>query len=209
MAEEAQLLNEVKHPNVVQLLGFTYKGTSCRMTMELCAGTLGTLLDWDGERLDFRLRCSLALNICDGMAAVHELGVVHYDLKTNNILVVFQGGVPVAKISDFGFARRVNPATGFALARDNDRMHEYPELANVGRLGRSLECVTPALDVYAFGDRVVSRLFHDWLAPGTKLPTDEVRFALAVSSKCLLQRPSERPPFRELAAMFASHVFAE
>ena len=177
--------------------------------MELCAGTLADLLSWDGDLLDFRLRCSLAMNVCDAMTLVHARGLVHYDLKTNNVLVVFHGGIPVAKVSDFGYARQVDPTTGCALAHQNC-MQAYPELATAVAEGQWPAYVTTALDVFAFGNRILPSIFSGrWLAESVdSTPVSEKDFVMAVFGSCSHPDPKARPTFRALAESFASHALA-
>jgi eukaryotic-like serine/threonine-protein kinase len=102
-AHEARTLAGLNHPNicVVHDVGPDY------IAMELVDGhpvrsdprqTLSTVLD-------------LAVQIADGLAAAHSAGVVHRDLKPDNILVTPTGRV---KIVDFGLAKHVVPKTDSA-----------------------------------------------------------------------------------------------
>src|SRR5207244_4387481 len=54
---------------------------------------------------------AVARQVLEGLAAIHDAGIVHRDLKPENILVA-AGDPPVAKIADFGIAKRNAPGSG-------------------------------------------------------------------------------------------------
>ena len=191
LAYEAQVLLAVRHPNVVQSFGFVHASARgpAELTMELCAGTLSAFLQLDGHLLDFPARCRLAVNICEGMAHVHSKGVVHYDLKANNVLIVFSGNKPVAKVSDFGYSRTVDPATGYALAHDGESAATIPEVAAAQAGHRSMNCVTTALDVWLFGRQVLPRLFGKWI--DVDKSEDDRAFIAALVDSCTRPDPRE------------------
>eukprot|EP00475_Leptophrys_vorax_P004510 TRINITY_DN1270_c0_g1_i1.p1 TRINITY_DN1270_c0_g1~~TRINITY_DN1270_c0_g1_i1.p1 ORF type:complete len:378 (+),score=102.60 TRINITY_DN1270_c0_g1_i1:974-2107(+) len=82
------------HPNIVALEGWTLDG---RLVMEFCPNKLTNVQ----STLSFEKKIALAQEICRGLVFLHRLGVVHGDLKPDNILVSVDG---VAKLSDFGFS---------------------------------------------------------------------------------------------------------
>ena len=95
---------------------------------------------------------ALALDVADGLQAIHELGVVHRDLKPANILLFEEGGAGgrrIAKVADFGVSwdRRAETMTltGFAVGTPE---YMAPEQA-VGR-ARGAH-VGHEVDVYALG----------------------------------------------------------
>ena len=221
LLDEAATLQRLRHPNVVQVIDVVVdrKTGIPRIMMELCAGTLRQLLQLDGDRLTFETRCSLCVDICEGMSAVHAAGLIHYDLKASNVLVSFHNGRPVAKISDLGCARSVNPATGFAPAWETPGMKRFPEVATAVDAGLSLECVTPALDVFSFGDVMVPSLFQPWLVEDTSgapvslcvsassAPVSAAKEFLArILTSCVVDVPARRPTFRDLCAMFLPYT---
>jgi serine/threonine protein kinase len=104
----------IRHPNVVDVLdvGESPDGNPF-MVMELVDGEdLQMLLErrgslsWDEAKLYLR-------QVCDGLAAAHDAGVVHRDLKLSNCIVVEHNGRPTVKVVDFGLAK----PTGEALKR--------------------------------------------------------------------------------------------
>lgn len=58
--------------------------------------------------LTLRQRAELALGAANGMAYLHQMEVVHFDLKPDNLLVdgdLSPGGTPVVKVADFGLSK--------------------------------------------------------------------------------------------------------
>jgi CHASE2 domain-containing sensor protein len=109
--------------------------------MEYLSGkTLTSLMS--EEVLPIPIILKIALQICRGISAIHGVGVIHRDLKPDNIMVVDSLRV---KITDFGVARGdVSMLTGGAEQILGTISYLAPETL-VG------EKVTPAVDYYAFG----------------------------------------------------------
>jgi serine/threonine protein kinase len=104
---EAAVLSGLRHPNIVGALDAGRFGNQLFMVMELAPGiSLASMMDERGARgiglfpVSSVLR--LAEQICAGLAAAHEAGVVHRDIKPGNLMVTPQLGV---EIIDFGIAR--------------------------------------------------------------------------------------------------------
>ena len=119
---EADLQGRVDHPGVVACSG-TVQGEEDRwIVLELVEGfTLHRLLH--GRSLDIHRFLDLARQITAGLGAIHRAGVLHCDLKAENILV---SACPLrseeygfrTKILDFGIARELERSPRFARGRD-------------------------------------------------------------------------------------------
>lgn len=111
---EAQIVSSIKHPNVVDIsdYGETPEGGAF-CVMELLRGrTLAEAIDENGA-FSAEDALGVALQICHGLHHSHETGVVHRDLKPQNIFICDpkNGKEPVVKLIDFGVARAGNRIT--------------------------------------------------------------------------------------------------
>jgi non-specific serine/threonine protein kinase/serine/threonine-protein kinase len=109
---EAQVLGRLRHPGIAQIYEAgthqTPVGRQPYFVMELVHGR--TLIAYAQEKqLNDRQRLELMARICDAVQHAHERGVIHRDLKPDNILVDDSAGAPQPKILDFGVARVVDP----------------------------------------------------------------------------------------------------
>lgn len=93
----------VSHPNVVRAYEYFKDGDLLAYTMEFVSGgDLADKLDQE-ELMDYDEILKILIQMCSGISAVHDAGIVHRDMKPENILLTPEGDV---KITDFGIARR-------------------------------------------------------------------------------------------------------
>ena len=106
------------HPNIVKLLRVSWEADAFIRDLKWPVlitelADMGTLQDFmeNFKPLDWDLRISLMRDITSGLAALHDNGVVHGDLKLGNVLVFSSPNLstPRAKLSDFGGALLDNP----------------------------------------------------------------------------------------------------
>jgi serine/threonine protein kinase/formylglycine-generating enzyme required for sulfatase activity len=208
-AREARTLAKVQHPNVTMVFEVGEDGSVPYLVSELV----------DGESLHARIRRAGKLSVTDalkvaagiatGLDRVHELGIVHRDLKSANVLIA-KDGTP--KICDFGLARQEREA---AVTQQGmiTGTPEYmaPELVNDGT-------ASSAADIYALGCIVFEMIagsvpFPAQGANGTLRSTFEVLRAQCdepapplsamapgtpaeldlLVARCLAKTPGERP----------------
>ncbi len=103
---EAQATGRIKHPNAVSVTDFgqTDEGTAY-LAMEYVAGVpLRRLLDKTGK-LSLNQFLNLAKQICAGISAAHKAGVIHRDIKPDNVMVEVVDSQEVARVLDFGIAK--------------------------------------------------------------------------------------------------------
>src|SRR5262245_30867210 len=97
---EVKLTRRVQHRNVARMFDIGEHGDERFLTMELVEGEALSRrplpVGWDELR-------ELALQLCAGLAAAHAAGVVHRDLKPDNVLI--ERGTGRVVITDFGIAR--------------------------------------------------------------------------------------------------------
>ncbi len=99
---EAQAVGSLNHPNIMTVYSFAEDAGRYFMAMEYLDGTtLRKEIDSKGF-LDFKRACEIAMEVLDGLEHAHATGVVHRDIKPDNIQITSSGQV---KITDFGIAR--------------------------------------------------------------------------------------------------------
>ncbi|HKP60895.1 MAG TPA: serine/threonine-protein kinase [Polyangiales bacterium] len=103
---EAQVAGRVDHPNVVEVYDVGQEGGSFYMVMELLQGEpLARRLD-RVRRLSLEEVCRVILPVMHGLSVAHAAGVIHRDLKPDNIyLCKTPLGTEVSKVLDFGISK--------------------------------------------------------------------------------------------------------
>jgi len=105
--QEARLLARLSHPNIVEVYDLVEDHGRLWISMELVTGgTLADAMQRAGGALPWREVAALGLQIASGLAFAHRNGVIHRDIKPINVLLT-QGEVPVAKLTDFGLAKHL------------------------------------------------------------------------------------------------------
>ena len=109
---EAAAASRLDHPHVVDVTDFGTDNGVSYLVMELLRGQdLGGLLSREGESkgLEPSLVADIMLAVCAGVFAAHESGVVHRDLKPQNIFLARTPlGEVVPKVLDFGISKRLD-----------------------------------------------------------------------------------------------------
>jgi eukaryotic-like serine/threonine-protein kinase len=99
---EINLNRKIKHPNVARIHDFGMSGDFPYITMEYVPGKdLRTIIQAEG-RLQQARAISILRQIALGSDAAHKLGIIHRDLKSQNVMVEDNGAVAIL---DFGLAR--------------------------------------------------------------------------------------------------------
>ncbi|MCC3293825.1 PASTA domain-containing protein [Arthrobacter sp. zg-Y411] len=105
---EAKSAARLSHPHVVGVLDQGITDSLAYLVMEYVPGrTLRGLLD-ERHALSPRLALALMDAVVEGLAAAHDAGLVHRDVKPENVLLADNGRI---KIADFGLARAVSTST--------------------------------------------------------------------------------------------------
>ena len=100
--QEAKAAARLNHPNIVSIHHVGQQGDQYFIVMEYLDGfSLGHLMK-SGERHSMETIIKWMCQICDGLHFAHEHGVIHRDIKPDNLILMKNGTV---KITDFGIAR--------------------------------------------------------------------------------------------------------
>ena len=202
---ETEAVARLQHPHIVQL----YEAGEVRgqpfFSLEFCEG--GTLAQqWTKERPSPRDAAALIETLARAMHYAHLRGVVHRDLKPGNVLL--SGPEQVAKITDFGLAKRIDAgardvsqsgaimgtASYMAPEQAAGKVHDTGPAADVYGLGALLyECLTDQPPFYAETalETLQQVLEREPLPPsrrGVRVPRDLETICL----KCLNKAPARR-----------------
>jgi len=140
---EARSAANLVHPNIVTLYDFAHDGPRVFMVMEYVEGTdLKSLLRRQGT-LSVKTAVDLMVQICAGVGYAHRAGLIHCDLKPQNILISGDGR---AKITDFGIARALST---IQREEEHDVVWGSPQYFSPEQAAGAPP--SPASDVYALG----------------------------------------------------------
>ncbi len=110
---EAQAAARLSHPNIVNIYDVVDEGDLHYIVMELIEGiTLKNYINKKGC-LDVKEAIGVAISVAQGIEAAHEQGIIHRDIKPQNIIIARDGKV---KVADFGIARAASSQTLSATA---------------------------------------------------------------------------------------------
>ena len=149
-AREARAAMRIRSPHVVIVHDFGEIPPGIPfLTMEVIDGRSLNVLLAGGAKLTAPSVALLAVQIARGLVAAHAEGVIHRDLKPDNVLVVRAGGGDVAKIVDFGLAKIVGDELGGGELTTMGRVFGTPAyIAPEQASGRGSNVRS---DVYALG----------------------------------------------------------
>lgn len=144
--QEARIAAALEHPNVVSIYAMRLEAKNFYIIMEyLSGGSLRDLLNREGK-LPVEQAVYLATGICEGLAKFHAKGIVHRDIKAENILLTADGR---PKVADFGIAHVPEAAGGMGLTQvgfqPSTLLYSSPEQVRG-------EVVDARSDVYQIGE---------------------------------------------------------
>ncbi|KAK8278195.1 hypothetical protein V6Z11_1Z066100, partial [Gossypium hirsutum] len=223
---EAKILSEIRHKNIVKLHGFCLHNRCMFLIYEYMArGSLFCVLAYDNEamEMDWIKRVKIIKDTACALSYLHHdchPPIVHRDISSNNILL---NSNLEACVSDFGTARLIDPDSSNQTMLVGTYGYIAPELAYT-------MVVTEKCDVYSFGvlaleilmgkhpgELLVSLsasfskniMLSDILDPRLSLPSDrrvakDIVFAATVAFACLRSNPKFRPTMKCASQEFLS-----
>jgi serine/threonine protein kinase len=152
---EAKIANLVDHPGLVQVIGYGHLPDGAAfLVMEYLKGeTLGDRLKRSGGVLSLSDTVRLAYLIADSLDAAHSKGVIHRDLKPDNVMIVPDRNVPGGertKLLDFGIAKLADNTDTAHVPTQTGAMMGTPAYMSPEQC-KGLRDLDARTDVYALG----------------------------------------------------------
>jgi serine/threonine protein kinase len=221
---EARAVNQINHAHIVEILDFVEESAASARSrvycvMEMLEGqSLTDLLA--REQPGVPRAVGIVRQVCDALQAAHDVGVIHRDVKPDNLFVLERDGRDFVKVLDFGVAKLVAPLGDVPLTTTVEGTivgtpaYMAPEQATGGNADARTDLYSVGVVLYellaghppfqapAFGQLVAQVLS----SPPPPLPAhtrsgDRIPGALgAVVRRCLAKNPEDRyQSLRELA----------
>ncbi|KAM3714247.1 hypothetical protein ACB098_01G320100 [Castanea mollissima] len=210
---EAIKLADLHHPNVLAFYGVVLDGPGgsvATVTEYMVNGSLRNALQKNEKNLDKRKRLLIAMDVAFGMEYLHAKNIVHFDLKSDNLLVNLRDSHrPICKVGDLGLSK-VKCQTLISGGVRGTLPWMAPELLN-----GSSSLVSEKVDVFSFGivlwelltgeepyadlhyGAIIGGIVSNTLRPPIPESCDSDWRSLM--EKCWSAEPSERPSFTEIA----------
>lgn len=170
---ESEIAASLEHPNIIRIRAVSREGPHLYYVMDLCADSLAARIAREGPLPEADI-VRIAFDVARGLGFAHERGVIHRDLKPDNILLHSDGG---AVITDFGIARAL---AGYSASTGVDMTLGTPQyLSPEQAQGRPID---QRADFYALGVTLY------------KAATGEVPFTNANWFELARQHVEEPPP---------------
>ncbi|MCA9284632.1 MAG: serine/threonine protein kinase [Phycisphaerales bacterium] len=151
---EAEMLGRLHHPNIAHVheaaVARTEAGIVPFIAMERVRGV--TLDRWvRDEKPNRATRLDVFLLVCDAIQHAHQRGVIHRDLKPQNIVVGSRDGTPWPKVIDFGIARDLTERGNTGSHTVAGELLGTPETMSPEQAAGAIDAVDVRTDVYALG----------------------------------------------------------
>ncbi|VAI71239.1 unnamed protein product [Triticum turgidum subsp. durum] len=209
---EACKLSSLHHPNVVAFYGVVLDGPGgsvATVTEYMANGSLRQALQRHEKIFDRRRRLLIVMDVAFGMEYLHGRNIVHFDLKSDNLLVNLRDPQrPICKVGDLGLSK-VKCQTLISGGVRGTLPWMAPELLN-----GSSNLVSEKVDVFSFGivmwelltgeepyadlhyGAIIGGIVNNTLRPLVPESCDPQWRSLM--EQCWLAEPTERPSFTEV-----------
>jgi len=215
---EARAAAQIEHPNVVHIYEIDQHDGWWYIAMEMIeGGNLRQAIKAAGP-LSAQKACAFIADAASALAAAHELGIIHRDIKPTNLMLTRQGR---CKVTDFGLVRVDDPNDPFQFTHKavGSPLFMAPEMI----LRREQ---TPALDIYSLGTTLffaltgrapfTGKTIQEVLKKHVKAPIPDLRTLLpdcsptlaALVARSLAKVPAERPSASDMAAALRAESIA-
>jgi serine/threonine protein kinase len=183
---EAEVMDRLRHPNIVTLYDFIEEKGHFYIVMEYVAGkTLSEIIKEAGGPLSHNEIMAVFQQVLAGIGHAHSLGIVHRDLKPGNIMINEEGEV---KITDFGIARLLGNNLETTLTTTGLGIGSPYYMSPEQVLASKDHPITGACDIYSLGITLYQMVTG-------KLPFEEADSLFTIMQSHVKKSP---PPPREI-----------
>jgi len=198
---ESETAAKLEHPNIIRIRSVAKSGDHVYFAMDLCADSLGARIAREGPLAEADI-LRLARDITAALVFAHQQGVIHRDLKPDNVLIRSDG---TAVLTDFGIARAVSgyvASTGVNMTIGTPQ-YLSPEQAQGRPLDQRVDFYALGITLYKAAIGEVPFSSNDWFElarmhvedppPSLRKKRAEIskRFERVVL-KCLAKHPDDR-----------------
>lgn len=205
---EGRITARLQHPHVIAVHEVVQHYRHPCLIMEyLPSRSLATVLSTHGVLVPEAV-ASIGHQISSALAAAHDAGVMHRDIKPGNVLLADDG---TAKITDFGVSRAVGDPTVTApgilvgtpayLAPEVAQGHRAGFASDVFSLGATLYTALEGTPPFGIDDNPIALL--DRVASGVIIPPRRCGALTALLLHLLQRHPQDRPTMRQAQAVLA------
>eukprot|EP01129_Flabellula_baltica_P003408 TRINITY_DN13177_c0_g1_i1.p1 TRINITY_DN13177_c0_g1~~TRINITY_DN13177_c0_g1_i1.p1 ORF type:complete len:1086 (-),score=195.09 TRINITY_DN13177_c0_g1_i1:1811-5068(-) len=217
--QEVRIMSGMKHPNLVELLGFSMKPRALVLEF-LAGGSLYKFLHFTDQECNWDLKLRIAHDIAKGMNFLHSVQppLVHRDFKTPNIMLQSTdvSEKAVAKVADFGLSKPLL-TNSFNAVRDVDNPTWLaPEILKGEASGTKVDVYPYGLMLWElvarevpYGGYKFSFKKENDIINGVRPTTsgyDFPRLYEQLMIKCWDQRASRRPNFSEIVNIYLPEI---
>jgi tetratricopeptide (TPR) repeat protein/predicted Ser/Thr protein kinase len=194
---EAKAAAQVSHPNIISIYEISVQDGNSFIAMEFVEGKNLHQYVQEKEKLAAREAVNIMIQACSALDAIHEKGIVHRDIKPDNILIA-KGGL--VKLMDFGLAKgqgsrltgaNVVMGTPSYMAPEQGRGEDVDARADIYAIGLVLHEMLTGETVFLDGDVMKRHQVEMPDPPGSKVEgVPELLDQIVM--KCVAKKPEER-----------------
>jgi len=194
---EAKAAARVNHPNIINIYDISASMGRAYIAMEYVEGLSLHAYLREKKRLSPRESVNLMLQACSALDAIHKVGIVHRDIKPDNILIA-KGGL--VKLTDFGLAKAENAritatnvvmGTPAYMSPEQTYGSDVDARSDIYSMGLVLYEMLTGTTVFRGGD-ILTRQQTETPPPPSTIVNDIPSALDRIVMKCLAKNPADR-----------------
>lgn len=201
--QEVKLARRVTHRNIARMFDLGEHQGEKFLTMEFIEGETVTVMQSRVARPSLDQVLQIGLGICEGLSAAHDVGVIHRDLKPDNVMIQADGRVVITdfgiawSLSELGSEDNSDTKTGTPIYMAPEQVESQPlspqtDLYALGELLYQLVVGGPPWQASTLGGLLMKRLHLPPPNPAEKRPELPSSFCQLIQH-LMATRPEDRP----------------